>query len=103
MKKSKVLLVTPPYHAGVVESAGRWPNLAFIYMAQGQTETALKTMLQASALNPRSENYSLTVAQMYLMNRQYDQAIAALAEKADWVAPAGLAAAAPPARGPEPR
>lgn len=30
---AKVLLVTPPYHAGVVESAGRWPHLGFIYMA----------------------------------------------------------------------
>ncbi|MHC5111283.1 MAG: cobalamin-dependent protein [Planctomycetota bacterium] len=29
----RVMLVTPPYHAGVVESAGRWPNLGFIYMA----------------------------------------------------------------------
>ena len=29
----KVLLVTAPYHAGVVESAGRWPNLAFTYLA----------------------------------------------------------------------
>jgi len=29
----KVLLITPPYHCGVVESAGRWPNLAFIYIA----------------------------------------------------------------------
>ncbi|MBI2930243.1 MAG: cobalamin B12-binding domain-containing protein [Planctomycetes bacterium] len=33
MKRPTVLLVTPPYHAGVVESAGRWPNLAFIYLA----------------------------------------------------------------------
>lgn len=29
----RVMLITPPYHAGVVESAGRWPNLAFINMA----------------------------------------------------------------------
>jgi len=29
----RVMLITPPYHCGVVESAGRWPNLAFIYMA----------------------------------------------------------------------
>lgn len=29
----RVLLVTAPYHAGVVESAGRWPNLAFVYLA----------------------------------------------------------------------
>lgn len=29
----KLLLITPPYHCGVVESAGRWPNLGFIYIA----------------------------------------------------------------------
>mgnify|MGYP001063583247 CR=1 FL=1 len=29
----KLLLITPPYHAGVVESAGRWPNLGFVYLA----------------------------------------------------------------------
>jgi len=37
--KNKVLLVTPAYHCGVVESAGRWPNLAFIYIA-GELEPA---------------------------------------------------------------
>jgi len=39
MKKNKVILITPPYHCGVVESAGRWPNLAFIYIA-GELEAA---------------------------------------------------------------
>lgn len=29
----RVLLVTPPYHAGVVESAGSWPHVGFIYIA----------------------------------------------------------------------
>lgn len=29
----KVLLITPPYHAGVLESAGRWPHLGFVYLA----------------------------------------------------------------------
>lgn len=29
----RVVLVTPPYHAGVVESAGCWPHLGFIYIA----------------------------------------------------------------------
>ena len=38
-KASKVLLITPPYHSGVVESAGRWPNLGFIYIA-GELERA---------------------------------------------------------------
>ena len=29
----KILFITPPYHCGVVESAGRWPNLGFLYIA----------------------------------------------------------------------
>lgn len=32
-RKLKVMLVTPPYHAGVVESAGVWMNVAFVYLA----------------------------------------------------------------------
>jgi len=31
--KKKVLLITPPYHSGVVESAGTWLNLGFVYLA----------------------------------------------------------------------
>jgi len=30
---SKIALVTPPYHSGVVETAGTWPNSAFVYIA----------------------------------------------------------------------
>lgn len=29
----KVMLITPDYHSGVVESAGRWPHLGFVYIA----------------------------------------------------------------------
>lgn len=29
----KIALITPPYHAGVVESAGTWLNLGFVYIA----------------------------------------------------------------------
>lgn len=38
-KPNKVMLITPNYHCGVVESAGRWPNLAFIFIA-GELERA---------------------------------------------------------------
>jgi len=31
--KRKVMLITPPYHSGVVESAGRWLNLGLLYLA----------------------------------------------------------------------
>lgn len=33
MKKARVLLITPPYHSGVVESAGVWLNVGFVYLA----------------------------------------------------------------------
>jgi anaerobic magnesium-protoporphyrin IX monomethyl ester cyclase len=29
----KVLFITPPYHCGVVEVAGRWAPLTFAYLA----------------------------------------------------------------------
>lgn len=32
-KDTKVLLVTPDYHCGVVEAAGKWPHLGFVYVA----------------------------------------------------------------------
>jgi anaerobic magnesium-protoporphyrin IX monomethyl ester cyclase len=31
--KKKILLITPPYHCGVVEAAGRWMPLAFVSLA----------------------------------------------------------------------
>ena len=31
--KKKILLITPPYHSGVVEAAGTWLNLGFVYIA----------------------------------------------------------------------
>jgi anaerobic magnesium-protoporphyrin IX monomethyl ester cyclase len=30
---NRVVLVTPPYHSGVVETAGAWPNVALVYIA----------------------------------------------------------------------
>jgi anaerobic magnesium-protoporphyrin IX monomethyl ester cyclase len=33
MKINKVALITPPYHSGVVESAGTWLNVGFVYIA----------------------------------------------------------------------
>lgn len=30
---SNILFITPPYHAGVVESAGRWMPLSYVYLA----------------------------------------------------------------------
>lgn len=33
MVKKKVLLITPPYHCGVLESSGTWLPLSFVYIA----------------------------------------------------------------------
>jgi len=33
MKKNKILFITPPYHCGVVEVAGRWAPLYYVYLA----------------------------------------------------------------------
>jgi anaerobic magnesium-protoporphyrin IX monomethyl ester cyclase len=38
-RPNRIMLITPPYHSGVVESAGRWPNLGFVYIA-GELERA---------------------------------------------------------------
>ncbi|MFH1020803.1 MAG: radical SAM protein [Pseudomonadota bacterium] len=33
MQLKRIALITPPYHSGVVESAGTWLNLSFVYIA----------------------------------------------------------------------
>ena len=33
MKVQRIALITPPYHSGVVESAGTWLNVGFVYIA----------------------------------------------------------------------
>ncbi|MDH4321702.1 MAG: cobalamin B12-binding domain-containing protein, partial [Desulfobulbaceae bacterium] len=33
MTLKRIALITPPYHSGVVESAGTWLNLGFVYIA----------------------------------------------------------------------
>lgn len=33
VKHKRVLLINPPHHAGVVEAAGKWPSLSFVYLA----------------------------------------------------------------------
>ena len=33
MAIKRVALITPPYHSGVVESAGTWLNVGFVYIA----------------------------------------------------------------------
>ncbi len=41
----KVLLITPPYHSGVVESAGVWLNVAFVYIAGSLREAGYEPVI----------------------------------------------------------
>jgi anaerobic magnesium-protoporphyrin IX monomethyl ester cyclase len=41
----RLLLITPPYHAGVVEAAGSWPNLGFIYLAGHARELGFEVQI----------------------------------------------------------
>jgi tetratricopeptide (TPR) repeat protein len=60
------------------EFADAYSVLAFTYMSQSNYEQALNTMRKAVALNPRNEEYSFNLAQMYLANRTVDPALAIL-------------------------
>lgn len=62
------------------EFADAYSLLAFTYSSQGKNDQALATMLKAVALNPRNEGYAFNLAEMYLMNRKYDTAVAMLEE-----------------------
>lgn len=44
-KKKKVLLITPPYHSGVVECAGRWLPLGFVYLAGALKQTGYEPVI----------------------------------------------------------
>ena len=43
--KKRILFITPPYHAGVVEVAGRWVPLYFVYLAGAAREAGLEPMV----------------------------------------------------------
>lgn len=52
--------------------------LAFVQSTSGDSSKALITMRKAIEINPRDENYRFNLANIYLANRQPDQAIAVL-------------------------
>lgn len=41
----RIALITPPYHSGVVEAAGRWPNVAFVYLAGALREAGFDPVI----------------------------------------------------------
>jgi tetratricopeptide (TPR) repeat protein len=60
------------------EFADAYCRLAFTYVSQGKADEALKTMVKAVTLNPRSLAYTLNLAQLYALNQKFDRAIALL-------------------------
>jgi tetratricopeptide (TPR) repeat protein len=58
--------------------ADSYALLAFAQSSGGDSATALLTMQKAVAISPRNENYLFNLANLYLANRQPDQAIAIL-------------------------
>jgi tetratricopeptide (TPR) repeat protein len=58
--------------------ADSYAILAFAQSASGDPAKALATMRKALAISPRNESYLFNLANLYLTNRQPDQAIALL-------------------------
>jgi len=58
--------------------ADSYALLAFAQSSSGDSAKALITMQKALAISPRNENYLFNLANLYLVNRQPDQAIATL-------------------------
>jgi anaerobic magnesium-protoporphyrin IX monomethyl ester cyclase len=44
-RRKKVLFITPPYHCGVVEVAGRWMPLTFAYLAGSLREEGFEPVI----------------------------------------------------------
>jgi anaerobic magnesium-protoporphyrin IX monomethyl ester cyclase len=45
MKRKRVLFITPPYHCGVVEVAGRWIPLTFVYLGGAIREAGFEPII----------------------------------------------------------
>jgi anaerobic magnesium-protoporphyrin IX monomethyl ester cyclase len=41
----KILLVTPPYHTGIIEITGKWPPLSFVYLAGSLRENGFSVKI----------------------------------------------------------
>lgn len=64
----KILLATPPYHAGVVESAGIWPPLGLVYIAG---ELRLQGY-QVEIYDSMSRQDTMAEVRNYLRSAEYD-------------------------------
>jgi len=68
MSNNKLILVTPPYHAGVVESAGTWMPLAFVYLAGSARAAGFETKIY----DAMSKQHDLTQIEEELRNNPFD-------------------------------
>ncbi len=69
MKKIKnIILATPPYHAGVLESAGIWPPLGLVYIA-GELR---KHGYNVEIYDSMSLQHSLEDVRCFLKDKNYD-------------------------------
>lgn len=81
-QRPRLLLVTPPYHCGVVEAAGKWPNLAFVYLG-GEAKKA---------------GYEVTIADAMSKDWDMDRIVSTFeAERPDVVASTAITATVAPA------
>lgn len=70
MKKmiNNILFITPPYHAGVVESAGRWMPLSYVYLAGAVREAGF----EAEIYDAMTRQDTIEDIRAYLRERTFD-------------------------------
>jgi anaerobic magnesium-protoporphyrin IX monomethyl ester cyclase len=61
----RIALITPPYHSGVVETAGSWPNVAFVYIAGALREAGFEPIIyDAMTMNHTIEDITAELERM---------------------------------------
>lgn len=67
-RRKKIVFITPPYHCGVVEAAGRWPPLAFVSLAA----MARKAGWETAIYDAMTKNHDLKEIGAYLKEHKPD-------------------------------
>lgn len=61
----RIALITPHYHSGVVETAGTWPNVAFVYIAGALREAGFEPVIyDAMTMNHDAEQIRARLEQL---------------------------------------
>ncbi|HEY6008703.1 MAG TPA: radical SAM protein [Geobacteraceae bacterium] len=68
MTKKTILFVTPPYHCGVVEVAGRWIPLNFVYLAGAARQAGLV----AEIYDAMTKDHGIAEIEAHLRSGSYD-------------------------------